>query len=141
MRGRRNSAAGSVSLVLIFATLCLAIFSVLTLSSALGQKRAAQLLAASAQAYYQADSQASRVYLGLAQALERGETPEMLYDVELYRSVQDDGVHYRYACEIDDRQLLEVELSCKGGKLSILKWAKTARESWSGDESIQVWPG
>ncbi len=141
MRGRRSSGVGSVSLTLIFATLCLAIFSVLTLSSALGEKRNAQLLAESATDYYQADSQASRVYLGLAQALSRGETPDTLYGIDIDRDVQDDGVHYSYSCEIDDRQVLEVELSYKGESLVILKWAKTSRESWSGDESLQVWPG
>ena len=58
---RGGGVSGAVSLVMIFCVLCLAVFAVLTLATADRERNLAQLTAQRAEAYYEADRQATEV--------------------------------------------------------------------------------
>ena len=62
----------SKPLIMIFCVLCLSVFAVLTLSTAVGEKKLTDLTAERAQDWYAADRQA----VAAVAALERGETPQ-----------------------------------------------------------------
>ena len=139
MKSRRAGGVGSVSLVLIFSTLCLSIFSVLSLSDAVGQKSTSALLAESVTDYYAADTNAERVLAALSECLRTGtDVPDTLCGAAVTVSEESDGTHYAYACDIDEKQVLTVEAVYADNVLTITRWAKGARGEWVGDDGIPV---
>lgn len=64
---RGGTVSGAVSLVMIFAVLCLTVFSVLTLSTAVGESKLAQATAQHTADYYAADAQATAIAAQLGQ--------------------------------------------------------------------------
>ena len=100
---------GGTSLITIFATICLIVFTLLTLSTVVASRNLAFASHEAVKDHYNADSQAEAVFA----ALRRGECPE---------SVKIDGDFYSYNCPISDTQTLEVELSFVDGRWDIIKW-------------------
>lgn len=64
---RGGTVSGAVSLVMIFVVLCLTVFSVLTLSTAVGESKLAQATAQHAADYYAVDAQATAIAAQLGQ--------------------------------------------------------------------------
>lgn len=64
---RGGTVSGAVSLVMIFAVLCLTVFSVLTLSTAVGESKLAQATVQHTADYYAADAQATAIAAQLGQ--------------------------------------------------------------------------
>lgn len=64
---RGGTVSGAVSLVMIFAVLCLTAFSVLTLSTAVGESKLAQATVQHTADYYAADAQATAIAAQLGQ--------------------------------------------------------------------------
>ena len=58
---RGGTMTGAVSLVMIFCVLCMAVFAVLTLSTAVREQSLAELTAQRAAEYYEADRQATSI--------------------------------------------------------------------------------
>jgi len=100
---------GGSSLLIIFAVLCLTIFSLLTLSTAQADRRLSEVSANAVTAYYAADMQAEAI---LAK-LRGGELPD---------EVSIDGSIYSYTCPISETQQLVVEVSFDGKIWQILRW-------------------
>ena len=65
---RGGTVTGAVSLVMIFVVLCMTVFAVLTLSTAVGESRLAQATAAHVQDYYEADARATAIAAQVAAA-------------------------------------------------------------------------
>lgn len=139
MRQRKGLGLGSVSLVLVFAVLCLTIFALLTLSTARSDANLAERAADSAKSYYLADTEAERVYVALADALENGEKPETVRDTEITYN----GDYASYLCSIDGGRSIAVTLVSDGtgGGTRIMQWRETEDENWMPDEQIEVWTG
>ena len=139
---KRNAVGlGGASLVLIFSILCLAIFSVLALSSANREKTLTDRLKASTEAYYAADSRAVEIEVKLREALARGETPSEIDGVAV--TAQDDT--YTYACPIDERRTLAVVLKAARNQLPVtlqtLQWCEISTADWTPQEELDVWKG
>ena len=139
---KRNAVGlGGASLVLIFSILCLAIFSVLALSSANREKTLTDRLKASTEAYYAADSRAVEIEIKLREALARGETPSEIDGVAV--TAQDDT--YTYACPIDERRTLAVVLKAARNQLPVtlqtLQWCEISTADWTPQEELDVWKG
>ena len=100
---------GGSSLLIIFAVLCLTVFSLLTLSTAKADQRLSDVSADAVKAYYSADLQAETI---LSQ-LRAGQLPE---------GVTVNGSVYSYTCEISETQTLMVEISLVGNSWEILRW-------------------
>lgn len=64
---RGGTVSGAVSLVMIFVVLCLTVFSVLTLSTAVGESKLAQATAQHTADYYASDAQATAIAAQLGQ--------------------------------------------------------------------------
>ena len=139
---KRNAVGlGGASLVLIFSILCLAIFSVLALSSANREKTLTDRLKASTKAYYAADSRAVEIEVKLREALARGETPSEIDGVTV--TAQDDT--YTFACPIDERRTLAVVLKAARNQLPVtlqtLQWCEISTADWTPQEELDVWKG
>ncbi len=133
MRGERRAggsppAVGGVSLLVVFAVLCLTVFALLSLSTVRADER---LSLASAQAvadYYSADCAAQEI---LAR-LRLGELPD---------GVLINGAVYSYRCAISDTQVLLVELERREGEFAVLRWQAVPAQDWTADEHLDVWDG
>ena len=139
---KRNAVGlGGASLTLIFAVLCMAIFTVLALASAQREQTLTDKLAASTSAYYAADSRAVEIEVKLREALARGETPSEIDGVAV--TAQDDT--YTFACPIDERRTLAVVLKAARNQLPVtlqtLQWCEISTADWTPQEELDVWKG
>jgi len=109
---------GGSSLLVIFAVLCLTIFTLLALSNAQANARLTEASVQAVSAYYEADLQAEILFAQLRQGL----LPE---EVEVTDNI------YTYSCTISDTQTLMVTLEKTGNSWNVLQWQMihTSKES------------
>ena len=133
-------AVGASSLLVIFAVLCLTVFALLSLSTVQADKRLADAATGAALAYYEADTEAERIFA----CLRGGQQPEGVTAAP-YTGIVDgkeiSGMVYSYICPISDTQAIEVEVCCQDGAWSVLCWRAVSTVEWSGDDSITIWDG
>lgn len=120
--------AGGISLLVIFAVLCLAVFAVLSLSSVRADGRLSTASAEAVRAYYAADCEAEEI---LAQ-LRAGIVPSGV--------IAEDN-RYRYECTVSDTQKLVVEAELDGNAYRILRWQTEATGVWQPEDELHVWDG
>lgn len=121
-------AVGASSLLVIFAVLCLTVFAMLSLSTVQADKRLSDAATNAALAYYEADTEAERIFA----RLRGGEIPE---------GVSVDGTNYSYTCPISDTQALNVEVCCHNGIWTVLRWQAVSTAEWTDDDTITIWDG
>lgn len=120
-------AIGGTSLLVVFAVLCMTVFSLLSLSTVLAEKRLSDAALEAVTEYYEADLQAQRIYA----RLRRG---------EIVPGVEYSGTFADYRCPISENQWLEVRLEQKNGTWTVLRW-QTAAEEPAVSEILAVWDG
>lgn len=119
---------GGSSLLVIFAVLCLTVFSLLGLSTVQADGRLSDISARAVSDYYVADCRAEEI---LAQ-LRRGEIPVGVEEQE--------GI-YSYACRISDTGELQVEVQLYGEDYEILRWQAVSTVEWTANDDLSVWDG
>lgn len=67
---------GSASIIMVFAILCLTVFSALSLVTSVSEKKTAQRFADETAAYYEADSEAVKIKNSIQAAIDEGSTPQ-----------------------------------------------------------------
>lgn len=123
------SVVGGSSLLVIFSVLCVVIFALMSLTTAMNDTELNERSLEAIRGYYAADSAAEEI---LAE-LRRGEVPEAVVSGE-------DGT-YSYSCPISDTQQLNVSIRTNGTDYEILRWQSALAEEWTPDEHIHVWHG
>ena len=118
---------GGSSLLVIFSVLCLTVFALLSLSTALADKRLSDASVEAVREYYQADSQAEEIFA----RLRNGEFPD---------AVEQAGNRFRYQCPISDTQTLFVELENDGSRWIVRRWQAEA-ETRMKESDLSVWGG
>lgn len=142
MGNRKNArfsppAVGGVSLLVVFAVLCLTVFALLAITTVQADIRLADASAQAVADYYAADCRAQE----LLARLRRGERPE---GVELLDRAEEGTYAARYAVPISGTQELrvEVELTEEGtGGCRVIRWQAAPTGGWEADESLEVWDG
>lgn len=119
---------GGVSLLVVFAVLCLTVFALMSLSTVQADSRLADASLLAVSDYYAADCEAWRI---LALLME-GERPEGV--------MQDNGV-YSYTCPISETQNLEVEVQLDGRNYTIMRWQAVSGRVGNEAESLNLWDG
>lgn len=128
---------GITSMTVILCILCLTVFSVLTLSTALSERELSRKRAEAAEEYYRAERQAAEMANGLIDApnaLDFAEKNQIVTVTEGEKQV------FRYAWPIDENQELSVEL-VYANDWKVTRWQVVSTESWTPDESLNVWDG
>lgn len=120
-------AVGGASLLVIFAVLCLTVFTLLALSTAQAEKRAADTAAQAVSDYYAAELEAQKIYA----RLQAGEAVD---------GVAVDGNTYRYSCPVSEHQTLEVEVTKEGDTWRICRW-QVVSQGEAASETLPVWDG
>lgn len=121
-------AVGGSSLLVIFAVLCLTIFSLLGLSTVQAERRMAEASHQAVQHYYEADTEAELI---LAK-LRLGDLPD---------NVTKEGNLYSYTCQVSETQALEVEVQITEESYRILRWQLVSTTEWEEQEDLDVWDG
>ena len=131
---------GSASIVLVFAVLCLTVFTLITFVVAGNDKALADAEAELVVGYYEADFFAEQI---LAEIKEAEYPPETVFGVEIgsgwSMDVYADTVYY--LCPITDSKSLYVELANYGDYYDILSWRMVDTDTWEYDDSLNVWLG
>lgn len=128
---RGGTMTGAVSLVMIFCVLCMAVFAVLTLSTAVREQGLAELTAQRAAEYYEADRQAAEI----AAALIAGEAVE---DAEVSYSFVPEGTEASYTVPAGGELLLEVRLLLTGSGYEVLTWRTIYAGDWVPDDTMEL---
>ena len=145
MKAERRSVGihvGSASIVMIFAVLCLTVFSTLSFVTANHERKLAEKSALAVQQYYAADWQCEEIYQQIVQCLQTGGGIEQLepLGVQIEQAV---GVQYlTYAADIDAEQQLQVRLAVwPDGSVQTKQWKVVAAREWEYKDGIAVWDG
>lgn len=127
-------AVGGVSLLVVFAVLCLTVFALLSLTTVQADVRLADASAQAAADYYAADLEAQTI---LAR-LRNGERPEGV-------TFTGSGLlRAEYTCRISDTQKLQVSVilqGISGREYVIERWQAVPSAEWESDESLDLWDG
>ena len=137
----RGIGVGTISLVMIFAVLCLTVFAMLTLSTANAEKILADRTSLFVKGYYEADSRATEIRAAILESYSRGLFPESIYDVYIAYEPSDAGTLVFYTCGISEVQELVVTLKLEENKDTVLEWRAGYSQDWAADDSVNVWDG
>lgn len=121
-------AVGISSLLVMFAVLCLTVFSLLSVSTVSADVQLGERSRDAITGYYEADCQAEAV---LAR-LRAGEIPH---------GVTADDNQYSYLCKISDTQALAVTVRLEDTAYTILRWQVISTVDWQADNKLPVWAG
>ena len=100
---------GGAFLLGIFSVLCLLIFSILTLQTAMAEKRLSDQAASAVESYYHADLQAEEIFA----QIRKGEIPNGV--------TEQNGI-YTYSCRISAGMDLNVMIQKINGDWTVLQW-------------------
>ncbi len=134
---RGGGLSGAVSLVMIFCVLCLSVFAVLTLSTAMSEKRLSDLAARRTAEYFEADCRAAEIVSDLS----AGRTPAG--DVEIARTGWgEEGTLVEFSLPAGGGRTLTVRAVLDGrGGCRVLCWKTGYAGSWETDDTIEIWDG
>lgn len=135
-KGQRFSppAVGGISLLVVFAVLCLTVFALLALTTVQADTRLADASAQAVVDYYAADCAAQELLARLRNG-ERSQGVEFASQAGASTAC--------YAVPISDTQELqvEVELTDGGSRWRVVRWQAMPSVEWEGDESLELWDG
>ncbi len=132
---RGGGLSGAVSLVMIFCVLCLSVFAVLTLSTAMNEKRLSDLTAQRTAEYFEADCRAAEMISDLAAGREPG-------DVEIARTESDEGTLVEFSLPAGGDRTLMVQAVLDGrGGYRVLSWKTGYSGDWETNDIIEIWDG
>lgn len=131
---------GSASIVLVFAVLCLTIFSLITLSTANANKALTDAEVRLVKGYYEADTQAEVI---LAELLAAETLPNAVRGVEIIAGWNEDlGVETaEFYCPISSGKQLYVKIAVYEDACDVLNWQMRDSGDWEIDERLPVWLG
>jgi len=131
---------GSASIVLVFAVLCLTVFSLITFVVAGNEKALVDTKVELVTGYYEADALAERIMLEILAA---DTVPSSLHGVDIYTRFDEAiGAETIYFfCPISDIKALYVNLALREDSFDILSWRMYDTDDWVFDDSLNVWSG
>jgi len=131
---------GSASIVLVFAVLCLTVFSLITLVVAGNDKSLVDTEAQLITSYYEADTLAEYIIADIAAA---GDIPASVrgIDIEADREWDTGAMVASFVCPISEQKELFVRVSFLQDSYDIQVWRMLDIGEWVVDNSINVWQG
>ena len=128
---------GSALIVLMFAVLCLTIFSVMAYVSAQLDKRLAEAELNQVKAFYAADTLAEQV---LYEAL-LSDGRENILGLDIHYGWDGGKKIVSFTSPVNDTKNIHVTAAVNGGKYEIISWQMYDDSIWEADELLDVWPG
>ena len=140
MSNKGGIGVGSASIVLVFAVLCLTVFSLITFVVASNDKALVDAETFLVTGYYEADTLAEHI---LAELLAADTLPSQVQGIEIRSQWNDelDMETTHFLCPISDIKALYVNLAFHEDSFDILSWRMYDTDDWIFDTSINVWSG
>jgi len=137
---RSGIGVGSASIILVFAVLCLTIFSLISLVVASNERTLVDARVNLVTNYYAADALAEQI---ISDILATDTTPDSAHGVNIYTGWNDelDAPTVYFFCDITDIKVLYVSLAVNEESFDILSWRIYGTDEWEFDDSINVWIG
>ena len=133
---------GSASIIMVFAILCLTIFSVLSFTTSNTDLRLSQRASKSIEDYYNAEYRAEDKILLIAQQLKKDGNLDSLRLQSGETNLNSSSFSIQFTEPVDDRRMLLVELTFDNDhNISITRWNLLAANDWIPDNSMEVWSG
>jgi len=132
---------GSASMVLVFAVLCLSVFSLITFMVAINSKALADTEARLVEGYYEADLLAERI---LAEIIDAEYIPDNILgvDIGIFWDWEHDADIVQYVCPLPgSEKWLYVKLAFYIDSYDVLSWRMWDTGDWVIDEGFNVWFG
>ena len=131
---------GSASIMLVFAVLCLTIFSLITYVVAENDRALVDARVSLVTGYYGADYAAESI---IANILAAETIPEQIEGIDIRHGWDEDrGAETTYFSHpINDTKSLFVNLVITGNSYEILSWKMYDTDEWEYDGSINLWTG
>jgi len=131
---------GSASIILVFAVLCLTIFSLITYVVAGNDKALVDAKHNLVTGYYFADYQAELI---LENIITAEEIPESVGDVIIHKGFDEiSGIEtVFFSTPISETKALFVNVFLSGDGAEILSWRMYNTDEWIYDGSLNVWTG
>lgn len=144
-KNKSGIGVGSASIVLIFAVLCLTVFTLITYIAAGNYKNLVDAERDLVTGYYEADALAERVLLELTAAaqgdiIETASGDPFGADVS-FEYYEHGGIMAYFYCPINEVKSLYVSAVIRHGSCSVLSWRMVDTDEWEPDGSINVWDG
>lgn len=118
---------GGSFILVIFAVLCMTVFALLSLNTALADKRLKDASLRGTEAYYAADCRAEEIFADIR----LGKIPE---------EVKEENGVYSYSCYVSETQWLEVEISKEEEGFRVLKWQTVTFAEYE-EKGPELWDG
>ena len=138
---------GSASIVLVFAVLCLTVFTLISLLSATTDRVMTDRMTEMVTGYYETDAQAETVLYEILQAAGSGdgipETSRFVSGVNV-DSRLDQGLSATvasFSIPMQNDRELHVEIAVYEDSYDILEWRMRDTGDWKADDSLPVWRG
>ena len=128
---------GIVSMTVILCVLCLTVFSVLTLSTALSERNLSVKRAEAMKEYYKAETIAADLVNGLITSSDAAAFAE---ENHIKMRTEEGNQIYHFVWPIDESQELSVELLLNE-TWKITRWQVIPTADWTPDDSLPVWDG
>jgi len=132
---------GSASIVLVFAVLCLAVFSLITFVVAGNGKVLVDAEAKLVTEYYEADVLAERI---VAEIINSAFIPDSVHGIDIEQTWvwEMDSYVMRFFCPLaDSSKSLYVKMAMGWDSYEILTWRMWDEGEWAPDEGMNVWLG
>jgi len=144
--GKSGIGVGSASIVLVFAVLCLTVFSLITFVVAGNDKNLVDAKAALVTGYYEADALAELIYsdiLAAADGSDSAPIPDTIHGVQLNRGFSErfNTETIYFFCDISDAKALYVNLAVHNDSFDILSWRMYDKDEWESNDTTNVWTG
>ena len=131
---------GSASIVLVFAVLCLTVFSLISLVVAGNNKALVDAEANLVMSYYEADALAEYI---VAEIVDSDVIPDNVRGIEIISDFDfETGMNTaNFICPVSDLKELFVCLAINGNSCDVLCWRMLDIGQWEIDERLHVWQG
>jgi len=130
---------GSASIVLVFAVLCLSVFSLITFVIAGNSKTLSETEARLVTGYYEADALAERI---IHEIIKAEITPESVMGIDIVSewAWEQDAYLIRFLCPISGgERYLHVQIALNFDNYEILSWRMRNDSEWTTDDGLNVW--
>jgi len=137
---RGGIGAGSASIVLVFAVLCLTVFSLITFVVASNDKTLVAREAELVVGFFEADARAENI---VAQIIGSWVIPEEIEGINIHHEwdFQTDTDFVAFSSPISDALAIFVRLAVNSDSYEILSWRMYNSAEWEYDGGLDVWPG
>ena len=131
---------GSASIVLVFAVLCLTVFSLITYVVAANDKTLVDNEAQLVIGYFHADALAESI---VAEILNSDTTPAEVQGIEVHSELDfySNSEIIAFSAPISDALAIFVRLSVSDDSYEVLSWRMYNSAEWQYDAGLNIWPG